>query len=326
MYSEHSQDSRLVQLNSWLDAVLPAHDALEPASSDASFRRYFRVFSGAKSWIVMDAPPTQEDCRPFVRVCKELATQGLRVPIIQAQNLDLGFLLLDDLGDTTLLGAMNAQRAESAYQRAIDSLVCLQGAPAQNLPVYDEALLRREMALFHDWYLDVHRQRRLSDQEHTQWAALCDALVANALSQPRCFVHRDYHSRNLMWHPEQALGVLDFQDAVYGPVTYDLVSLLRDCYVSWPPERLAAWMAYYQEQAAAAGLTLPPSAEFQRAFDWMGVQRHLKAVGIFARLNHRDGKANYLNDIPRTLTYLHEVSAQYPALAFLNELVAECLD
>lgn len=319
------EDLRLNLLTHWLDEVLPGHDAPRPASSDASFRRYFRVFCGDQPWIVMDAPPEQEDCRPFIAVSAALNRAGVQVPKVHAQDLSQGFLLLDDLGQDTLLVRLSSIDSDAAYRAAIDMLVRIQQAEAQDLPPYDEALLRREMNLFKDWYIGVHRQQCWTARQQAAWDRVVEQLCAAALAQPRVFVHRDYHSRNLMWPGDGSVGVLDFQDAVHGPITYDLVSLLRDCYVAWPADQLAAWLAYYHEQASAAGLPVADLATLRRDLDWMGVQRHLKAVGIFARLNHRDGKASYLEDIPRTLTYLRDVSAAYPELAFLHDTADACL-
>ena len=340
MPSEKRPDPRYEKMLSWLDCVLPDHDAPAPASSDASFRRYFRVFSPSLpkssdqcgSAIVMDAPPAQEDCAPFVAIAAQLAAAGVRVPQLRAQDEQQGFLLLDDLGDETFLSALARQgeagvggAADAAYRRAIDELIKIQQADGRHLPAYDAALLARELNLFHDWYLGVHRQRLLNAAEQQAWELVCQRLMDCALRQTAGFVHRDYHSRNLMWADSGALGVLDFQDAVYGPQSYDLVSLLRDCYVRWPSQQVQNWLAYYREQAGLAGIVLPAAEQFQREFDYMGLQRHLKAVGIFARLNHRDGKANYLNDIPLTLGYIRDVSSGYPELDFLHNLAVECL-
>lgn len=320
-------------LLSWLSQVLPDHSRPEPASSDASFRRYFRVFSdrlpnrqGHGSAIVMDAPPQQEDCRPFIAVSEQLHAAGVRVPQVLAQNLEQGFLLLDDMGHTTLLTALQTQDEKPAYARALDSLLQIQQCDASALPAYGAALLAREIALFHDWYLGVHCQRLLTAGEQAAWDVLCQQLIEQVLSQPQGYVHRDYHSRNLMWSDTGPLGVIDFQDAVHGPLTYDLVSLLRDCYVAWPDAQVQAWLSDYQKMAQKAGLAMAEQPQLQKDFDWMGVQRHLKAVGIFARLNHRDGKAVYLGDIPRALEYIVQVSARYPQLKLLEELARECLE
>lgn len=313
-------DARLAALQRWLNVVLPAHHGLAPASSDASFRRYFRVFEGEKSWVVMDAPPEHEDCGPFVAVCGHLAALGLRVPVIRAQDLTQGFLLLDDLGRQTMLEVLTPATASEAYAAAIDALLMMQQAAAPDLPAYDRALLQREMDLFPDWYLARHRGHQLSAVEREAWNRACDSLAEAALAQPRVFVHRDYHSRNLMAGTPP--GILDFQDAVIGPLTYDLVSLLRDCYIAWPAGQVSEWLNLYFNRAGAAGI-LPADYDrdrLQRDFDWMGIQRHLKASGIFARLNHRDGKPGYLNDIPRTLSYITELVPAYPELAVLGDL------
>ncbi len=324
MKRQTAQDDRLQQLKAWLGQVLPGHSEPVPASSDASFRRYFRVFCGDRSWIVMDAPPAQEDCGPFVQVSGLLAQAGVRVPEVHGRDLVQGFLLLDDLGQETFLSRIQQGDGKAAYALAIDSLLRIQAAPASGLPAYDAALLQREMDLFHDWYLARHLGRQLDPAEQAGWVACCQALTAAALAQPRVFVHRDYHSRNLMWDGESGIGVLDFQDAVCGPISYDLVSLLRDCYIAWPGDQVEAWCADYHAAARAAGLPVPDLQRFRRDFDWMGVQRHLKAAGIFARLNHRDGKPGYLADIPRTLAYVRAVSARYPELAPLHRLVGAC--
>ncbi len=334
MTRDTRQDERYAQMLAWLDNVLPSHGAPEPASSDASFRRYFRVFSnalsqgdcGAASCIVMDAPPDKEDSRPFVEVCALLEQAGVRVPVVRQQDLQQGYLLLDDLGKTTFLEALKQADADAAYRRAIDALVNMQDVDGGALPPYDEALLARELALFHNWYLGVHRQRLFSATEQRDWDELCQRLINAALAQARVFVHRDYHSRNLMWADTGDLGVLDFQDAVHGPVTYDLVSLLRDCYIAWPAQQIDGWMDYFLKQSAARGHAMPSRENFKRDFDWMGLQRHLKAVGIFARLNHRDGKAGYLDDIPRVLGYIRDVSAHYPELAALTRIAEQCLN
>lgn len=326
-------DERYVQMLAWLDTVLPDHSAPQPASSDASFRRYFRVFSdtlspqrvSAGSCIVMDAPPDKEDSHPFVAVSAMLAASGVRVPVVRAQNLEQGFLLLDDLGQQTFLQALAGADEDAAYRRAIDALVLMQGVDGKTLPAYDEALLARELALFHNWYLGVHCQRALNASEQRDWDELCQCLSAAALGQARTFVHRDYHSRNLMWADAGDLGVLDFQDAVHGPVSYDLVSLLRDCYIAWPCEQVDAWVDYYLQQSAGQGRAMPSPQAFKRDFDWMGLQRHLKAIGIFARLYHRDGKAGYLDDIPRVLGYVRDVSRRYPELAALTRIAEQCL-
>jgi len=309
---------RLEQLNHWLsrELGLPRYD-IAPASSDASFRRYFRVRFEGESRIVMDAPPDKEDSKPFVRIARQLHAIGLHVPEILAEDLGQGFLLLSDLGSEQYLSVLNEHTVERLYGDALGALVTLQacGPQADALSPYDRALLLREMELFREWYLGRHLGLQLSDAEHALLDRTFHLLAEAALSQPQVAVHRDYHSRNLMVAPHNP-GILDFQDAVFGPVTYDLVSLLRDCYIAWPRAQVEAWALGYQDLAYDSGIVRERDEErFLRWFDWMGVQRHLKATGIFARLNHRDGKPGYLKDIPRTLGYVREVAARYPELA-----------
>lgn len=278
----------------------------------------------------MDAPPQQEGMEPYIRIATMLVDVGVNAPRILQSNLQEGFLLNSDLGSTTYLAQLDAGGdADRLYEDAMAALVQIQANGqhhAQQLPLYDDALLRREMALFPEWFCGRHLQLSLNDADIRGMQQVFDVLTVEALAQPRVFVHRDYHSRNLMVgdgarHGANP-GILDFQDAVYGPVTYDLVSLLRDCYVSWPNERVHEWVTRFREVARAAGVdTGRDLATFLRWFDLMGVQRHLKAIGIFARLWHRDGKPGYLQDIPRTLNYVRVVSAAYPELQFLRELI-----
>ncbi len=314
---------RLEQLNRWLTNELGLCDyAIAPASSDASFRRYFRVSFDGESRIAMDAPPEKEDSRPFVAVAQALHQAGLHVPEVLEQDLEQGFLLLSDLGSTPYLDALDGESVERLYGDAMGALSLMQSVPADALPDYDEALLKQEMALFPDWFLTTHLGLELSHSENEMLEKGFELLAANALEQPRVFVHRDYHSRNLMVC-EHNPGILDFQDAVYGPVTYDLVSLLRDCYIAWPRDQVEAWVRGYHDIALDNGILRSPMAEqFLRWFDLMGVQRHLKAIGIFARLNHRDGKSGYLGDIPRTLTYVEEVASRYAELEGFGAFIA----
>jgi hypothetical protein len=324
---------RLAQLRQWLAEVCPAGgDAqIAPASADASFRRYFRVTLAGATWIAMDAPPAQEDCRPFVDVAQRLRAAGLNVPEVVQADLARGFLLLTDLGHETYAARLAPETADDLYGGAIAALVRIQAhADPGDLPPYDAALLDREMALFRDWLLGRHLGLALTAAEEAALADTCTALRQAALEQPRTFVHRDYHSRNLMCATgaagggsQHGPGILDFQDAVHGPLTYDLVSLLRDCYVTWPAVRVEGWLADYRRQAAEAGLDTGDSASFRRWLDLMGVQRHLKASGIFARLWHRDGKPGYLADIPRTLRYIVSVGPAHPGSAWLAAFVAE---
>ena len=324
-----SGDPRLAELRDWIASLPQTRDAgIEPASADASFRRYFRAHLPSASYIVMDAPPAQEDSMPFVRVAGFLETMGINAPRIIEADLERGFLLLTDLGSTHYLERLSADRdaAGGLYRDAIEALVRMQanGAAYQaKLPPYDEALLRFELSLFHDWLCEKHLGIEFDAKRERAWQTLCDRLVANALDQPQVFVHRDYHSRNLMVTPADNPGVIDFQDAVEGPITYDLVSLLRDCYISWPAERLASWIELYLELRTEQGQAPLDAGDFLQWFDLMGVQRQLKAAGIFARLNHRDGKPVYIHDIPRTLGYVVEVGERYAELAWLIELVTQ---
>jgi N-acetylmuramate 1-kinase len=324
-------DRRLQGLHSWLATLFAATDfRISPASADASFRRYFRVERQGTSFIAMDAPPDKEDMQPYIRVAAMLVDVGVNAPKVLHTNFEQGYLLNTDLGATTYLSALTeGTEVESLYQDALSALLQIQShgrTHAAGLPEYDEPLLRREMALFPDWFCRTHLQLELAETAQQQLVAAFDLLVANALAQPKVLVHRDYHSRNLMFTQESQHGVnpgvLDFQDAVHGPLTYDLVSLLRDCYVAWPIDRVYEWVRQYRERAAAAGLAVGhDDREFQRWFDLMGVQRHLKAIGIFARLWHRDGKPGYLNDIPRTLEYVRTVCGRYSELEGLAELI-----
>ena len=311
---------------------LPAF-SLAPASADASFRRYFRATlaapwagaAGAEALIVMDAPPAHEDCRPFMHVAQLLRDAGVNAPDVVASDIDRGYLLLTDLGTTTFASALDAQSAPALYSDAIDALIVWQSASRDGvLPDYDDALLRRELLLFVDWYVARHLGADLTAAQRTSLERTFDAVLANNLAQPRVFVHRDYHSRNLMVAAPNP-GVLDFQDAVYGPITYDLVSLLRDAYVEWDEDRQLDWAVRYWERARVA--KLPVDADFGtfwRDFEWMGVQRQLKVLGIFARLSIRDGKAGYVNDMPRVLGYLRRAAGRYreldPLAALLDEL------
>ncbi|MCB1863894.1 MAG: phosphotransferase [Chromatiales bacterium] len=319
-----SQDPRLDELTEWTRATLGAGAlAIAPASGDASFRRYFRAVADGRSWIVMDAPPERENVTPFIAVAETLARAGVQVPRLHAIDRDRGYLLLDDLGSRLYLPALTNATADGLYGDALGALATMQAAaPCADLPPYDEALLRREMALFPDWLLGRHLGLEPEAAERSVWEVVQDILVANALEQPRVFVHRDYHSRNLMCVDARNPGVLDFQDAVCGPVTYDLVSLLKDCYIAWPRARVVDWAMGYFRLAAARGV-LDASLEMRwlRWFDLMGVQRHLKAAGIFARLNHRDGKAGYLPDIPRTLGYITAIADEYPELGGLAAMI-----
>ena len=323
---------RLQQLNDWLAVVLNGKPySIEPASADASFRRYFRVTIGSETLIAMDAPPPQEDCTPFVHAAEVFADAGINVPKIIAQDIPNGFLLLSDLGNTTFLSALQAPNglevAADLYRDASNALIKLQLASKPEVfSPYDEALLTREMQLFPDWYVTKHLNVTLTDAQQEVMNKTFAVLNANILAQPKVYVHRDYHSRNLMVQTNShGLGVLDFQDAVYGPITYDLVSLLKDAYISWDEDQVLDWAVRYWQSARKAGLPMSVDfAEFYRDFEWMGAQRHIKVLGIFARLYHRDGKDGYLKDMPLVMDYLRRVCDRYlelkPFLRLLDEL------
>ena len=321
----------------WLAAVAPAHalapETLRAASSDASFRRYFRIdaHAGASSCIVMDAPPPQEDVRPFVTVAELLQRAGLNAPRVLAQDTAHGFLLLSDLGARLYLDELNHAVAHADHptrdalmRDAIRALVRWQThGDASPLPPYDDALLRRELALFPEWCVQRECGARWSDDEQSQWRAACDALVHSALAQPTVAVHRDYMPRNLMVCEGAANpGILDFQDAVRGPIAYDLASLLRDAFISWDEELEIDWAVRYWQAARPAGLPLPDDfGEFWRQTEWMGLQRHLKVLGIFCRLKHRDAKPKYSEDLPRFFTYAHKTASRYNELRPLARLL-----
>lgn len=328
------QDVRLIHLKVWLDeqlAILFAAQGwgvvpqatLTAASSDASFRRYFRWEGDGRSFVVMDAPPPQENCKPFVDIAFLLAKSGINVPKIYAEDLERGFLLLNDLGNQTYLDVINDENADGLFNDALQALLAFQQLPmVAPLPSYDVALLRRELELFPEWY--VKRELGIEFDAHQQalWQRASDLLIDSALAQPKVLVHRDYMPRNLMIS-EPNPGVLDFQDAVYGPVTYDVTCLFKDAFLSWPEARVLDWLERYWQQAGALGI--PVQADFQeflRASDLMGVQRHLKVIGIFARICHRDGKPRYLTDVPRFFAYIEAVLARRPELAELAELLA----
>lgn len=326
------QDVRLQHLKVWLDEQLanlfaqqgwgtvpPA--TLTAASSDASFRRYFRWEGEGRSFVVMDAPPPQENCKPFVDIAFLLAKSAINVPKIYAEDLERGFLLLNDLGNQTYLDVINGENADALFDDALQALLAFQQLPmVAPLPSYDVALLRRELELFPQWYVKHELGVEFDAAQQQQWQHISDLLIDSALAQPKVLVHRDYMPRNLMLS-EPNPGVLDFQDAVYGPVTYDVTCLFKDAFLSWPEERVRGWLEKYWQQALA--LNIPVQADFDdflRASDLMGVQRHLKVIGIFARICHRDGKPRYLADVPRFFSYIEAVIARRPELAELQAL------
>ena len=324
--TEPWRDSRRDTLARWLQAQLRgASFSLAPASEDASFRRYFRAtLDDGRSYVAMDAPPDKEDCRPFVRIAGLLRQAGVNAPEVHAEDLAQGFLLLTDLGTRTYLQELNASNAGQLFGDAIDSLVRWQLATRPGaLPPYDEALLRREMSLFPEWYVGRHLGKALSEGQQRTLEKVFALLVKSALAQPAVYVHRDYMPRNLMVCDPNP-GVLDFQDAVLGPISYDAVSLMRDAFVSWDDEQVLDWCVRYWEKARAAGLPVAADfAEFWRAFEWMGLQRHLKVLGIFARIRYRDGKPRYLADTPRFIAYARRVAERYVELAPLGKLLDE---
>jgi hypothetical protein len=322
-------DARLTALNRWVvDDLGFTASRIEPASADASFRRYFRLTRDSYSYIVMDAPPDKEDLGPFLRVAEILAGIGLSVPLVLARDLSAGLLLLTDLGSRLYLDELGANRSvDGLYADALDALARMQNAGrpfASLLPAYDARLLAKEMELFPDWFLRRHLGIDVDAALRATLSRLFDVLTASALSQPVTFVHRDYHSRNLMVLTEGNPGIIDFQDAVAGPLTYDLVSLLKDCYVVWPAARVRAWALQYRERLIQAGFGLEAGeTEFMRWFDLMGLQRHIKVLGIFCRLFYRDGKSQYLRDLPRELHYAETAAAAYPETAEFAQFLAQ---
>lgn len=323
--------NRLEALQYWVRKQFP-NQAIEfaPASADASFRRYFRARLGDASYVVMDAPTEHENCRPFIHVAGLFKEAGANVPEVLAADLEQGFLLLTDLGDTTYLQALNEQSADSLYRDAIATLIDMQLASKPGVLLeYDAPSLMREMCLFPDWYVTRQLDFELTTDTRAELDAYLETINRACLAQPQVYVHRDYHSRNLMVEDDRNPGVLDFQDAVYGPITYDLVSLFKDAYIAWDDDRILDWVVRYWERARKAGLPVHADfGEFYRAFEWMGMQRHLKVLGIFARLYHRDGKSGYLKDMPLVMRYLRSALERYNELAglakLLDKLEAEC--
>lgn len=324
----------------WLSSLTATHallpHTLRPASADASFRRYLRVDAvNGSSFIVMDAPPDKEDCHPFVHVQKLLKGAGVLAPDVLAWDASNGFMLLTDFGNQTLIGLLSPERPADAhrwYLQSVDTLIEWQKASHPGvLPEYNDALLRRELHLFPEWYLGRHRQWVATDAQQALLQRTFDAIIANNLDAPSVFVHRDFMTRNLMVTPDNTLAVLDFQDAVYGPVTYDIASLLRDAFISWEEDFVIDITVRYWEKARRAGIVGAGSAsgwgadfgEFYRAVDWMALQRHLKVAGIFARLTLRDGKPKYLADTPRFIQYIRQTASRYRELTPLLRLVDE---
>jgi aminoglycoside/choline kinase family phosphotransferase len=326
-----ASDSRLEMLTRWVSEDLGfAGSSIVPASSDASFRRYFRVTRGSDTYIVMDAPPDKEDLAPFLKVGRILGDIGVNVPVVLARDSARGLLLLSDLGTELYLDALrDAAAADRLYGDALHALREIQTADAArgaDLPLYSDALLMREMELMPEWFLGRHLGLPPSVQQRSMLERLFDALSKAAASQPAVIVHRDYHSRNLLVTAQHNPGVLDFQDAVWGPVTYDVASLLKDCYIAWPAQRVRGWVLEYRESLIERGVEAGSAAEFLRWFDLIGLQRHIKVLGIFARLYYRDGKPGYLKDLPRVLDYTREAAAAYPETAEFAGFIATTID
>jgi len=335
---------RIEQIKQWLESDIQADiQTFESASNDASFRRYFRVtFKQAnfdqpagQSFIVMDAPPEKESITAFIEIASSLESTGVNVPHLYAINETDGFILMSDLGNTAYLSLFNTEagieKASKMYSDAMSALLIMQLGMEKkhqlDLPAYDASRLKTEMDLLPDWYIKVHCEGTLDDAEQAVLEQAMERLIVSAQEQPQVFVHRDYHSRNLMYYAEHNPGIIDFQDAVIGPITYDLVSLLRDSYIAWPEDTIYAWVEKFRQMLLREELLVNDDKEqFIRWFDWMGIQRQLKVVGIFCRLNYRDGKKNYLYDIPQTLDYLFKVCARYPEFDALLKLLKKLDD
>lgn len=322
-------DQRVSQFTHWLANQTELQlQSIQQLQGDASTRRYFRIIANQTSYILMDAPSQTESLAAFLLVTDHLQQQQVCVPEIIAQNTQDGFLLLSDFGDNTLYKLLNTESADSLYHKAIDTLIKIQttcNTAAEQLPLFDRELMQTEMGLFTEWFLD--KQLTLS-LDQTTLAGLqqeISTIINTIADQPYLYCHRDYHSRNLMLHNGGDIGVIDYQDAVQGPITYDLVSLLRDCYIKWPLDRVHGWIEYYYQQAKHLGLVKCSFSQFLYWFDWTGIQRHMKAIGIFSRLNLHYQKPGYLLDIPRSTNYLVEVTACYPELQALHQLVNQSI-
>lgn len=317
-------DQRLTALQQWLFGVIPNVTAIKPLLGDASFRRYFRVFTPDQTYIAMDAPPDKEDIQPFIAHANLLRNHLLKVPQIYAQEAEQGFLLLDDFGDQIFLSSLSFTDPNKIYELAIQELIKIQkiSINAGTFELFDKARFLMELESFSEWYLQRYKGLELTSTQYKLLQNTYELLIQNAISQPQVYVHRDYHSRNLMLLQHNSLGILDFQDALWGPVTYDLVSLIRDCYVDWPDTLVQCWLQSYYQQACAQGILQNYSFDqFQHWFDWMGMQRHLKAIYIFARKFCRDGTSAYLNDIPRALNYIYNVCKRYQQFAEFGEFL-----
>jgi len=314
---------RLELMHSWIGTELGIENfKIVPASEDASFRCYFRIYYGEETAIIMDAPPEKEDCLPFVDIVGRLLESGVNAPSIKQQDLEKGFLLLDDLGDQLYLDVLTETNADMLYSDAIESIIKMQTqARVDELPPFNEARLLQEMQLFRDWLLKRHVKLELSAEQQNMLNECFNLLIRSAMEQPMVFVHRDYHSRNLLVGKQNNPGIIDFQDAIYGPLSYDLVSLLKDCYVKWPCTEIMKWVRVYYQLVRSHLFPELDEEQFIRWFDLMGVQRHLKASGIFARLYYRDQKAGFLKNIPRALSYILDLEQDYSELGPLIELI-----
>ena len=309
----------------WLENQLSTYESMVPLAADASFRCYFRVQAQGQRYVLMDAPPEQESCQAFVAISQAWQSLGLLVPAVHCADLNQGFLLLSDLGDQTLLPLLTQETATGYYAQAFEHLLVIQKCQSvahHPLPLYDAALYQQEMSLFSDWYLARHLGQTLSTSQRADFDQVQARLIESALAQPQVCVHRDYHARNLMVLPGGELGILDFQDALWGPITYDLMSLLRDCYIAWPDAQWRVWAQAFQQRLLAEGLLQEDRPEvFLKWCDWMALQRHLKCIGIFSRLHYRDNKKNYMQDIPRVIAYARSICQRYPEFAFLETLL-----
>ncbi|EKD75785.1 MAG: hypothetical protein ACD_44C00029G0008 [uncultured bacterium] len=312
-----SMDKRYLELQAWLASKLHSNFTLTLLSGDASFRRYFRIAHNNQSFVAMDAPPSKEDLSSFIKIAEILEKHQVLTPRILERNLEHGFLLLSDLGDNLFLQTLTAGTVHHLYKLAFTTLHQIQSCSLekQTLPLFNEEMILRELSLFVEWFLEKHLELRLSSSEKKIIEKTFSFLINAALEQPQVFVHRDYHSRNLLLLSNDQVGVLDFQDAVLGPITYDLISLTRDCYIAWPDQKVEQWIVDFQKEALERKKLKETSQELFLCWaDWMGIQRHLKAIGIFSRLNYRDNKSMYLNDIPRTLNYVHTISKNHSQL------------
>ena len=324
-----SSDLRLEQLKCWLEKNAPfSITRVSPITNDASFRRYFRVFSQTQTWIAMDAPPDKEDCRSFCAIARGLFACGIHAPEIFLEDIQNGFLLLTDFGDQTLFSLLCENDVDRFYQLTNATIFKLQqcnNIPDFNLPLFDVEYISYELNLFLEWYLNRHLQIALTTAQSKMLQETFTLLINNAQQQPQVIIHRDYHSRNLMLLPDNRIGVLDFQDAMFGPITYDLVSILKDCYIAWPLERVRTWALNYYQLLSPQQLKNSSEMQFLRWFDLMGLQRHLKVLGIFARLRYRDNKMEHLKNTPRIIKYVNDVLINYPELQSFRELMANVI-